>query len=133
MDPTLVVTSERPDIVITDQNANTVDILELTVPDERNISGRHKYKQDKYSWMLTDITDMTPSLTCFEIGCKGQITSENRERLTYIYNKFCDKKIKKKTFIDNCSAIAAISSRVIFNMRKEPSFPDLSYLGAPFK
>ena len=83
--------------------------------------------------MLTDITEMKPSLVCFEIACRGYISSENKERLVNIHKKFCKKDIKKKTFLENCSAIAAISSRVIFNMRKEPTFPELGFIGAPFR
>ena len=131
--PTLVVTAERPDIVITDEHAKTVEILELTVPHERNIEARHTNKCDRYAWMLTDIVTMKPILTCFEIGCRGLITNDNRERLISIYSKYCRKDIKKKTFLENCSSLAAISSRVIFNMRKEPTFPELGYIGAPFK
>ena len=73
MDSTLVVSLERPDIVVTDRNANTVDIFEQTVPHERNIIARHRYKNDKYAWMLTDNVNLKPYLTCFEIGCRGHI------------------------------------------------------------
>ena len=123
---------ERPDIVISDTIANTVDILELTVPHERNIEERHNYKCDRYAWLLSDIGKMKPSLLCFEVGCRGFISKYNKESLGSIYNKFCKKDIKKKSFLDNVSAIASMSSRVIFNMRKEPTLPELGFIGAPF-
>ena len=127
-----MVTLERPDIVISDKNAITVDILELTVPHERNIEERHNYKCDRYTWLLSDVVKMKPSLMCFEVGCKGFISKDNKERLGSIYNKFCKKDIKNKSFLDNISAIASMSSRVIFNMRKEPTFPELGFIGTPF-
>ena len=66
----------------------TVEILELTVPHERNIDARHKYKCDKYAWMRTDIVSMKPILNCFEIGCRGLITKDNRGRLSNIYSEY---------------------------------------------
>jgi hypothetical protein len=132
IDPVLAVTLEKPDIVIRDMKKNTVDICELTAGHESNISKNNKYKTNKYSWMLTDITSMSPRLTAFEVGCRGLITPENRFRLKHIHS-FCRKDIKLKTFIDNCSALSVNSSYLIFNMRKEPTFPVLGFFGPPFK
>ena len=103
---------------------NTVDICELTAGYESNTAKNNKYKTDKYSWMLSDITSMSPRLTAFEVGCRGLITPENRVKLKHIHS-FC--------FIENCSALSVNSSYLIFNMRKEPTFPVLGFFGPPFK
>ena len=132
LDPSLAVTLEKPDIVIRDFKKNTVDICELTAGHENNIFKNHAYKVDKYSWMLTDITSMKPKLTAFEVGCRGLITPENKARLKHIHT-FCRKNIKFRTFLENCSALSVNSSYLIFNCRKEPTFPVLGYLGPAFK
>ena len=132
LEPELAITLEKPDIVIRDMTNNSVDICELTAGHEINIAKNHKTKSDKYAWMLTDITTMKPNLTAFEVGCRGLITPENRVRLKYIHT-FCKKHIKQKTFLENCSALAVNSSYLIFNCRKEPTFPALGFLGPPFQ
>ena len=132
LEPELAVTLEKPDIVIRDMKKNSVEICELTAGHESNISKNHKFKVDKYAWMLTDITSMTPRLTAFEVGCRGLITPENRVRLKHIH-RFCRKEIKQKTFLENCSALSVNSSYLIFNCRKEPTFPALGFFGPPFQ
>ena len=131
LDPALAVTLEKPDLVIHDTHKNTVEICELTAGHESNINKNHKVKEDKYAWMVSDITLMKPTLTCFEVGSRGLITPENKSRLKYIHT-FCKKNIKIKTFINNCSALSVNSSYLIFNCRKEPTFPMLGFFGAPF-
>ena len=100
IDPVLAVNLEKPDKLIRDMKKNTVDIYELTAGHESNIAKNNKYKTDKYSWMLNDITSMSPRLAAFEVGCRGLITPENRVRLKHIHS-FCRKDIKLKIFIDN--------------------------------
>ena len=82
--------------------------------------------------MLTDITSISPRLTAIEVGCRGLITLEIRIKLKHIHS-FCRKYIKMKRFIDNCLVLSVNSSYLIFNMRKEPSFPVLGFFGPPFK
>ena len=118
--------------MIREMKKNTVDICELTAGYESNIAKNNKYKNYKYSWMLTDITSMSPRLTAFEVGYRGLITPENSVRSKHLHI-FCRKDIKLKTFIDNCSALSVHSSYLIFNMRKEPTFPVLGFFGPPFK
>ena len=132
LDPALAVTLEKPDLVITDTKKNTIDICELTAGHESNIDKNHKIKDDRYAWMLTDITLMKPTLTSFEIGCRGLITQENKLRLKHIHT-FCKKDIKLKTFVENCSALSVNSGYLNFNCRKESTFSSLGFFGAPFK
>ena len=117
--PNLTVTNLRPDIVIIDNN--TVNLFELTVPFETNINKRHTEKTNKYAHFLTDITILTPSLEAFEIGSRGIITKDNRERLKKLH-KFVDKDISFKTFTHKISEISIVSSYYIFLQRKTPSW-----------
>ena len=93
--PHLMVTEQRPDIVIIDKDS--VNIFELTVPFETNINVRHTDKVNKYSNLLTDITVLKPTLEAFEIGSRGTITPDNRERLKKIH-KYIQKNISFKNF-----------------------------------
>ena len=129
--PELTVTTDKPDIVILDRKSLTVAICELTVPFESNIKARNIYKNNKYAYMLTDITSYSSKLTAFEIGARGFLTTENKENLRYIHT-FCDKSIKLKTFTDNISAIAINSSYYIYTCRKEPTWSKPPFFGPPF-
>ena len=77
----LEVTLEKLNIVIRDMKKNTVDIRILKAGHESNIAKNNKYKTDKYSWMLTDITLMSPRLTEFEVGFRGFITPEKQSQI----------------------------------------------------
>ena len=114
------ITLDKPDIVIVDRKNKAVNIFELTVPFESNIKERNTYKNNKYAYLLTDITELRPSVTAFEIGVRGFVTKENKARLENIH-KYCDKSIKFKTFLENISVLAINSSYYIFTCRKEPT------------
>ena len=115
----LTVTALKPDIVICD--SESVNIYELTVPFESNISGRHTYKMNKYAHFLSDISVLTPSLEAFEIGARGTITPDNRKRLSSLH-KYINKSISFKTFTHTISKIAITSSYYIYIHRKDPSW-----------
>ena len=127
----LTITTDKPDIVIMDRKKKKVDIFELTVPFESNINTRNLHKSNKYAYLLQDITSFSPSVTAFEIGVRGFVTSFSRERLKKIYS-YCDSKIKFNTFLQNISAISINSSYYIFTCRKEPTWSITTPLGAPF-
>ena len=67
----LAATLEKLELVIHDTHKNNVEIWELTAGHESNINKNHKSKEDKYAWMVSDITVMKPTLTCFEVGSRG--------------------------------------------------------------
>ena len=127
----LTITTDRPDIVILDRKSKTVDIFELTVPFESNITSRNIFKNNKYAYLCSDISDYTAKVTAFEIGVRGTVTEENRKRLKSIHT-FCDKKVSLKTFTNNISAIAINSSYLIYNYRKSPTWGSPCPFKAPF-
>ena len=88
-------------------------------------------KTNKYAYLLHDITRYDPSVTAFEIGSRGYITSDNKKRLQALY-KYCDRNITFKKFIENISAISITSSYYIFNTRKEPTWAAISSIGPLF-
>ena len=74
-----------------------MDIVEITVPFETNISARHTYKTDKYAHFITDITNYKATVTAVEVGARGYLTTDNIARLKYIHTK-CKKTVTNKTF-----------------------------------
>ncbi len=122
--PNLTITSLLPDILILDEK--TVNIFELSVPFETNITKRHTDKTNKYAHFLTDITALTPKLEAFEVGSRGILTHDNKARLKKIHH-FINKDISFKTFTQKISELAITSSYYIFTHRKDPTWssPDL--------
>ena len=128
----IAITSSRPDIVIIDRNAKFVHIFELTVPFEMNIDSAHLYKENRYGYLLADITSVRPFVTNFEIGVRGYVSKSNHERLKSLH-KYCKKGLKLKKFIENISALAINSSYFMFLCRKDTTWSDPPPLRAPFK
>ena len=80
--PSLTVSSLKPDIVIVDEVNKKVVIYELTVPFEKNIHTRHKYKTEKYAHFEADIKQYKTTVVAFEIGSRGGLTDDNVKWLT---------------------------------------------------
>ena len=54
--PHLLVTAEKPDLVIIDRMEEKMDIFELTVPLETNNKNANALKMNKYEHFITDKT-----------------------------------------------------------------------------
>ena len=112
--PDYCVTPERSDIVIHDRQTKELLVFELTVPFETNISAANTRKNEKYSHLITDITSADVKLIPFEIGSRGYISEDNKNKLKFLF-KYCSKKEATcQTFIKNISAISLYSSYYIF-------------------
>ena len=130
--PEICITNEKPDIVIIDYKSKTLNIFELTVPFELNIEDRHKQKSNKYAHFIEDITNFTTTVTAFEIGSRGYISSDNKHRL-HLLHKFMKGGIPISKFQKNISALSVYSSYHIFLCRKDPTWSEPNYLGTPFQ
>ena len=126
-----VVTADRPDVVILDRKEKQLHFWELTMSFETNFDFAHTHKQNKYAYLLTDVTTFIPSVTAFEIGARGYISKQNSERLKLLH-KFCKPGLKLKEFVDNISAISVNSSYFMFINRKEGNWCAPPPLRAPF-
>ena len=84
--PDIVVTSNRPDIVLVDRDNKEILLAELTCPFETNIDNANARKTDKYSPLQSDIASngYKCRLICFEVGSRGLITKYNKKRLSEI-------------------------------------------------
>ena len=124
----MIVTALKPDIVIIDQKAKSVNIYELTVPGEKRINVANNLKAEKYQHYLTYITHFTPSVTPFEVGPNtGFISQGNKKSLSQLH-KYCKKNIKLTQFKNNISAITCLSSYYIFNCRNEKNWEPMEYI-----
>ena len=54
--PHVLVTAEKPDLVIIDRMEEKMDIFELTAPVETNIKNANAQKMNKYAHFISDIT-----------------------------------------------------------------------------
>ena len=121
--PNIIVTPQKPDIVIYWPKDKRVILFELTVPFETNIGKAHETKINRYSSLVTDITDngYECNLIAVEIGSRGLIDTDNKNRLTRLL-----KQLKTGTkfphFKGQVSKSALLSSYAIFNSRHEPTW-----------
>ena len=117
----IVVTVERPDIVIIDRKERVVEIGELTVPFEPNLESARKRKEEKYAYLVADIESkgFKCTLTCFEVGSRGLITKDNKRRINRLM-KLASHAKKTHDHIKQTSKIAVLTSYAIFNARRQP-------------
>ncbi len=96
----ILLTSQRPDLVIVNRTRKSIYILELTVPYERNIMMEHKYKSEKYARLIGDLQDIgwSTSYHAFEVGCRGMIIKENATTLNLFITKI-SKDVKQKIHV----------------------------------
>ena len=84
-------------IVIMNNQAKTIHLLELTCPAEKNIEDRHTEKSNEYAHFVLDITDFKCKVDCFEVSSKGFLTSGNLITLTTL-PKYINPQHKTLTF-----------------------------------
>ena len=131
--PNITVTTQKPDLVVINNKSNSVNIFELTIPQENRIEEAHRLKTGKYSHFLTDIQGRNVSLHTIEIGSvTGHVNERNKASLKTLH-QFVRKDIKLKDFISNISAITIMSSNFIFNARDHQDWDSPGYVGPPIK
>ena len=117
----LCVTNLKPDIVIVDETKKKLHIFELTVPLTMNIDQRHNEKSHKYTPFLTDITNYTCTVNCFEVSSTGYINDRNKSTLTTLHS-FMRKDMKKSTFFNNLNSLAWYGSYQLWLTREDKEF-----------
>ena len=123
--PHIITTSQRPDLVIINEQEKFVILFELSVPWDSNINSAHTYKQNKYSALKLDLqaAGFFTFLFCFEVSVRGQISKSNKSQLkTFLFKSTDYPRSNFKSFINNISKAALLGSFTIFNARNEPSW-----------
>ena len=84
--PDIMVTTQRPDMVIVNTTPPTVYLVELTCPFTRNIEAANRRKRERYQFLTTDIKEA--GYQCmnmpFEFGSRGHVTRQNRITLAQL-------------------------------------------------
>ena len=121
------MTRLKPDIVIVDEIKEKLRIFELTVPLTTNIDQRNSEKTQKYTTFLTDITNYTCTLNCFEVSSTGYINARNKSTLTTLHT-FLRKDMKKSVFLSNLNSLAWYGSYQLWLTREDKEFADPPFL-----
>jgi hypothetical protein len=119
--PDVLVTAQRPDLVVINRTLNTVIILELTCPWDSNTDRMHKFKMDKYAALVRDLSlNFKTELYCVEVSVRGQLSKSNRSRLksfllktTGLSRSYCI------NLLNSVSKAALLSSFSIFTARED--------------
>ena len=128
--PEIMVTTQRPDIVIINTNTTpaTVLLVELTCPFTRNIEAANARKRLRYEFLAADIEQAgyKCSNLPFEIGSRGHVTQSNRNTLVHICHVTGIR--KPQQVMKNCSKIVLLGSYSIFNARHSNDWSGTAYL-----
>ena len=123
----ILVTSQKPDIVIVNKSDKSVFIIELTIPFDRNIDDARKRKEKRYENLNDDIckAGFSSHLYTIEIGSRGFVSSRNMKTIKDILNIVTPEQLKSKDFknvIKDLEKIAIISSYITFHSKYEQSW-----------
>ena len=126
--PEILVTAEKPDIVIIDNTAaritgigkSKVIIIELTCPWEERLEKAREHKTEKYSSLIHDIqaTGHEVAFIPLEIGVRGIINRSNKSSIREIA-EYCRKETTPKQLTQELSKQAVTGSYFIFLSRNE--------------
>jgi len=125
--PDILITSDRPDLVILSRKNKSISIFELTVPFENNIKPDHQYKCHKYAQLVIDLSRKCNYQVRFyavEIGCRGLISLENSNRL-HAFLKSTSIKFKPKDFRifkQSLCKTSVLASFIIYKARFQPTW-----------
>ena len=118
----IIVTGQRPDLVIIDSSTptKTVYLLELTVCFETagNMEAANARKYERYTSLSEDIKEA--GYICknipFEVGSRGHLTLSNKSKIAMMH-KLCSPKTSYKHFYQNVSKTSLLCSYSIFLSR----------------
>ena len=114
--PTIVATSQRPDVVLWSALTKTVIMAELTCPAEENFIKAHVRKMDRYSVLEEQIRDAgwTPVLRTVEAGARGFVS----HRFQKFFRELGFSSKEARGACNEISAVTARCSYGIWLMRK---------------
>ena len=124
--PEIIVTAQRPDLVILDKRRTPTEIhlVELTVPFDTNegIEKAKERKSERYAALASDIREqgLKCHLHTLEIGTRGYISPRNRGTITHLCKLAGMRKVKE--VLSNCSKQALLGSKAIYNARNSPDW-----------
>ena len=123
--PDVIITSQRPDVVVMNAVEKKVIIFELTCPFDTNVNTAHDFKTNKYASLVNDLQmdGYNVDLYCVEISVRGQISKANRARLKSFLLKSTGLRSKVSVdLITKMSRSSLLSSFAIFCARNEATW-----------
>ena len=79
--PHVLVTNQRPDIVLVNGATREIIVFELTCPWDANIVRSHSYKEEKYAPLVANLSRHYKTyLFSVEVSVRGQISGDNKKR-----------------------------------------------------
>ena len=116
----VLVTNEKPDLVMIDEQEKIIKIVELTVPWEERLEESRRLKSNKYAPLVSDLTRTGYKIEFIplEVGVRGIINKENQTSIHKI-TKLCEQKTTAKYLRDIISKTAVSTSYFIFLSRDE--------------
>ncbi len=123
----IIITNQKPDIVILDRKNRKVTLVELTIPFERNINKAQIRKEDRYKNLVSDISekDYDTKLITFELSSRGVLSAENNIKLRDILTISEPPKRKELNNIVNIlKKTVILASYCIFYSKFEKSWVD---------
>ena len=125
----VLVTSQKPDLVVVNRIDKKLTLLELSVPFEQNIDSTHQYKIDRYRNLISDIENngFNVKYYAIEIGSRGHISAENLQRLkSFVHNHCKDSKFQHVR--DIISKISLVCSFIIYHSKYEIDWISPAYV-----
>ena len=128
--PHIVISTQRPDLVVIWEETKKILVCELTVPFETNIDDAHKRKIDRYESLVHDIRQSEYEVTfeAVEIGQRGYVDKANKTRIKNILKLCKCSSVKSREFIKELSKLALTTSFVIFYSRKDQLWDGVQYI-----
>ena len=120
--PDILVTAQRPDIVVLNRASRQILIFELTCPWDTNVAIRHEQKSRKYSPLINDLVNsgFVADCYCFEVSVRGQLSKANRARLkSFLIKTTGLRRTAAVQLLRNVSKAALLGSFALFTARNE--------------
>ena len=124
----ILITKQKPDLVIVNRCDRCITMLELSVAFETNIESTHELKINRYQNLISDIenTGYKVKYYALEIGSRGYISPDNHQRLKSFVK--CHVESKLNIIKDNICKTAPISSFIIYHSKFEQDWINPGYV-----
>jgi len=125
----ILVTAERPDLVLINRSEKLIYMYELTVPYETRLDKAHNLKSEKYDSLGTDLVNLGWRVIYypFEVGSRGLIPQSTKDSL-YKLLKLTQEDITPKTLYSLSSKLITVCSYKLFIARRDTEWSSPEYL-----
>ena len=128
----IVITTQRPDMVLLSRKSKRVFLIELTVPWEDRLQLSHLLKKDKYQDLVDEAMLQGWHALCFpiEVGCRGFPSSN----LQFMFKQIGLSSVRLKRALKDIGGTAESCSRWLWLRRNLEWCPAVSNtIAAPLK